>query len=99
MRDFTLDREKSESGLGVVMGGCVGGHDIINAWFDFEQVFLQQQKWLLLLFEGVGGLSGDGDIFREDNQEAFVKFVRDCSDGKGVHFCMADGASTCCKDT
>ena len=49
-----------------------------------------------LLFEGVGGVHGDGDIFKEDNQEAFAKFVRDCTDGKGVHFCMADGVRSWC---
>lgn len=40
---------------------------------------------------GVGGLEGDGDIFRPDNQEAFIKFVHDNTDGQGVHFVMADG--------
>ncbi|PVD25771.1 hypothetical protein C0Q70_13431 [Pomacea canaliculata] len=40
---------------------------------------------------GVGGLQGDGDIFRPKNQEAFINFVLNNTDGKGVHFCMADG--------
>lgn len=40
---------------------------------------------------GVGGLEGDGDIFRPDNQQAFIKFVHDNTDGLGVHFVMADG--------
>ncbi|XP_031559372.1 cap-specific mRNA (nucleoside-2'-O-)-methyltransferase 1-like [Actinia tenebrosa] len=40
---------------------------------------------------GVGGKDGDGDIFNEDNLEAFKDFVMDSTDGKGVHFVMADG--------
>jgi len=40
---------------------------------------------------GVGGHRGDGDIFREDNLTEFRKFVVENSDGKGVHFVMADG--------
>ena len=44
---------------------------------------------------GVGGLEGDGDIFRPDNQEAFIKFVHDNTDGQGVHFVMADGVRFC----
>ena len=52
------------------------------------------EVWMSVFFAGVGGVHGDGDIFREDNQEAFIKFVRDCTDGKGVHFCMADGVCT-----
>ena len=40
---------------------------------------------------GVGGLEGDGDIFNPDNQQAFIKFVHDNTDGLGVHFVMADG--------
>jgi len=40
---------------------------------------------------GVNGYQGDGDIFREDNLLAFKKYVLENSDGKGVHFVMADG--------
>ena len=39
-------------------------------------------------------MNGDGDIFNEENQAAFIKFVHDCTDGKGIHFCMADGVGT-----
>ena len=44
-----------------------------------------------MCFAGVGGVEGDGDIFRPDNQETFIKFVHDNTDGQGVHFVMADG--------
>ena len=40
---------------------------------------------------GVGGVEGNGDIFNPDNQAAFIQFVKDNTDGKGVHFVMADG--------
>lgn len=40
---------------------------------------------------GVGGIDGDGDIYRTDNIEAFRKFIMDSTDGQGVHFVMADG--------
>ncbi|CAG2235351.1 CMTR1 [Mytilus edulis] len=39
----------------------------------------------------VGGAEGDGDIFNPDNQAAFIQFVKENTDGKGVHFVMADG--------
>ena len=48
---------------------------------------------VIVCFAGVGGLEGDGDIFRPDNQEAFIKFVHDNTEGQGVHFVMADGVS------
>lgn len=42
---------------------------------------------------GVGGKDGDGDIFKEDNLEAFKNFVMESTDGQGCHFVMADGVS------
>lgn len=45
----------------------------------------------MLYHQGVGGKDGDGDIFRPDNQAEFAKFVLANTDGKGVHFVMADG--------
>ena len=39
------------------------------------------------------GLHGDGDVFNPANQEAFVKFVKENTDGLGVHVVMADGVS------
>lgn len=39
----------------------------------------------------MGGAEGDGDIFNPDNQAAFIQFVKENTDGKGVHFVMADG--------
>ena len=39
----------------------------------------------------MGGAEGDGDIFRPDNQQAFIQFVLDNTEGQGVHFVMADG--------
>ena len=43
------------------------------------------------MMTGVGGPEGDGDIFRPDNQQVFIKFVKDNTDGQGVHMVMADG--------
>ena len=40
---------------------------------------------------GVGGLEGDGDVYRPDNLKEFRRFVLDNTDGLGVHFFMADG--------
>jgi len=40
---------------------------------------------------GEGGRDGDGDVFKESNIKAFAKFVLEGTDGKGVHFMMADG--------
>lgn len=42
---------------------------------------------------GVGGYSGDGDITRPDNQLEFINYVKENTEGKGVHFAMADGVS------
>ena len=40
---------------------------------------------------GVGGVDGDGDVFKTENILEFKKFVLENSNGKGVHFMMADG--------
>ena len=45
----------------------------------------------VLCVTGVGGAEGDGDIFRADNQEAFIQFVLKNTDNLGVHCVMADG--------
>lgn len=42
---------------------------------------------------GVGGYNGDGDITRPDNQSEFRNYVMKHTEGKGVHFAMADGVS------
>ena len=42
---------------------------------------------------GVGGYDGDGDITKPDNIREFQSYVLDCTEGKGVHFVMADGVS------
>lgn len=39
-------------------------------------------------------MEGDGDIFNPDNQQAFIKFVKENTDGLGVHMVMADGVCT-----
>ena len=44
-------------------------------------------------FLGKDGLQGDGDVFKPENQQAFTDFVKENTDGKGVHFVMADGVS------
>ncbi|XP_061415268.1 cap-specific mRNA (nucleoside-2'-O-)-methyltransferase 1 isoform X2 [Lethenteron reissneri] len=40
---------------------------------------------------GVNGVDGDGDITRSDNIEEFRRFVLCGTEGRGVHFLMADG--------
>lgn len=42
---------------------------------------------------GVGGYEGDGDITNPDNLSEFKSYVLKCTEGKGVHFVMADGVS------
>ena len=44
---------------------------------------------------GVGGIEGDGNVYRPDNLDEFRKFVWDSTDGKGCHFVMADGVGFC----
>ncbi|KAK7487035.1 hypothetical protein BaRGS_00021705 [Batillaria attramentaria] len=81
--EYVLWRRKGEcKGFGMTLKG--------QNDFKLEDFFAGPSE----MFEphyGVGGLHGDGDIFRPDNQEAFISFVRRNSDGKGVHFVMADG--------
>lgn len=43
---------------------------------------------------GVDGYDGDGDITKPENVEAFKSYVLSCTEGRGVHFVMADGVST-----
>uniref|UniRef100_A0A671RPY9 Cap-specific mRNA (nucleoside-2'-O-)-methyltransferase 1 n=1 Tax=Sinocyclocheilus anshuiensis TaxID=1608454 RepID=A0A671RPY9_9TELE len=40
---------------------------------------------------GEGGIDGDGDIMRPENITAFRNFVLDSTEGRGLHFLMADG--------
>lgn len=40
---------------------------------------------------GENGYSGDGDVTKPENLEAFSQYVKDNTDGAGVHFAMADG--------
>lgn len=47
----------------------------------------------LLVYTGVGGYDGDGDITKPDNLLEFRKYVLSSTEGKGVHFVMADGVS------
>lgn len=42
---------------------------------------------------GVNGIEGNGDIFMPENQREFRRFVLQSTNGKGVHFVMADGVS------
>ena len=42
---------------------------------------------------GVNGYDGDGDITRPDNLIAFKEYVISQTEGRGVHFVMADGVS------
>ena len=41
----------------------------------------------------MGGIHGDGDVMRSDNQREFRKFVLENTNNEGVHFVMADGVS------
>lgn len=36
-------------------------------------------------------MDGDGDITRPENVTAFRNFVLDSTEGRGLHFLMADG--------
>jgi len=47
-------------------------------------------------YPGVDGLSGDGDIYRFDNQKVFREFVWQSTNGAGLHFVMADGVCMVC---
>jgi len=49
--------------------------------------------WLFFIV-GVHGPDGDGDVYNPDNLREFQNFVHAHTDGKGVHFVMADGV--CC---
>lgn len=40
---------------------------------------------------GINGIEGDGDVFVPENQCEFRRFVLESTNGKGVHFVMADG--------
>lgn len=58
--------------------------------FKLEDFFAADAE----LFEphyGVKGVDGDGDIMNCENMMEFQKFVLENTDGKGVHFFMADG--------
>ena len=39
----------------------------------------------------MNGSDGDGDATSSENQSEFRRFVMEHTDGKGVHFVMADG--------
>ncbi|KAH9489440.1 Cap-specific mRNA (nucleoside-2'-O-)-methyltransferase 1, partial [Bulinus truncatus] len=81
--EYVLWRTKGESkGFGLTLRG--------NNDFKLEDFFAGPPE----MFEphyGVGGQDGDGDIFNPNNQAEFAKFVLANTDGKGVHFVMADG--------
>lgn len=44
-------------------------------------------------FYGVGGVDGDGDVTKTENLKEFQNFVREQTNGRGVHFLMADGVN------
>ncbi|XP_071834985.1 cap-specific mRNA (nucleoside-2'-O-)-methyltransferase 1-like [Apostichopus japonicus] len=58
--------------------------------FKLEEFFAASAEYFEPHY-GVGGSRGDGDIMNEDNLQCFREFVLDNTDGKGVHFVMADG--------
>ncbi|RUS78259.1 hypothetical protein EGW08_013975 [Elysia chlorotica] len=81
--EYVLWRTKGESkGFGMTLKG--------NNDFKVEDFFAGPPE----MFEphyGVGGIEGDGDVFNVKNQTKFRNFVLESTDGKGVHFVMADG--------
>ncbi|KAK6182178.1 hypothetical protein SNE40_009918 [Patella caerulea] len=81
--EYVLWRKKGDSkGFGMTLKG--------QNDFKLEDFFAGPGE-MFEPFYGVGGIDGDGDIFNPDNQDAFTNFVLDNTDGKGVHFVMADG--------
>ena len=46
---------------------------------------------IMSFISGVDGIDGDGDVYKPDNLREFRKFVLESTDGRGVHFVMADG--------
>lgn len=42
-------------------------------------------------FYGVGGINGDGDVFRTENIEELRKYILNSTQDQGVHMMMADG--------
>ncbi|KAL5008105.1 hypothetical protein ScPMuIL_013686 [Solemya velum] len=81
--EYVLWRKEGEAkGFGMTLKGPC----------DFKLVdFFAGPSELFEPHYGVGGLEGDGDIFNPDNQAAFINFVRENTDGNGVHLVMADG--------
>lgn len=81
--EYVLWRTKADAkGFGMTLRGPCD--------FKLEDFFAGPAE----MFEphyGVGGEEGNGDIFNPDNQAAFIQFVKDNTDGKGLHFVMADG--------
>ncbi|XP_060554064.1 cap-specific mRNA (nucleoside-2'-O-)-methyltransferase 1-like isoform X2 [Ruditapes philippinarum] len=81
--EYVLWRTNAEAkGFGMTLKGSCD--------FKLEDFFAGPPE----MFEphyGVGGIEGDGDIFRPENQQAFIQFVKDNTDNQGVHVVMADG--------
>ena len=42
---------------------------------------------------GINGPEGDGDVYKTENIREFQRHVVNNTEGKGVHFMMADGVS------
>ncbi|XP_051737035.1 cap-specific mRNA (nucleoside-2'-O-)-methyltransferase 1 [Ctenopharyngodon idella] len=58
--------------------------------FKLEDFFAAPSE-LFEAYYGEGGIDGDGDITRPENISAFRNFVLDSTEGRGLHFLMADG--------
>ncbi|XP_054618304.1 cap-specific mRNA (nucleoside-2'-O-)-methyltransferase 1 [Dunckerocampus dactyliophorus] len=58
--------------------------------FKLEDFFAAPSE-LFEPYYGEGGVHGDGDITRPENVTAFRNFVLDSTEGRGLHFLMADG--------
>ncbi|XP_067226545.1 cap-specific mRNA (nucleoside-2'-O-)-methyltransferase 1 [Chanodichthys erythropterus] len=59
---------------------------------DFKlEDFYAAPSELFEAYYGEGGIDGDGDITLPENISAFRNFVLDSTEGRGLHFLMADG--------
>ncbi|XP_029281805.1 cap-specific mRNA (nucleoside-2'-O-)-methyltransferase 1 [Cottoperca gobio] len=58
--------------------------------FKLEDFFAAPSE-LFEPYYGEGGVDGDGDITRPENMTAFRNFVLESTEGRGLHFLMADG--------
>lgn len=72
--------------------GCLGFGFTLKGESDFKlQKFLVGPPETFDTFYGVGGIDGDGDVFKTENIDEFQRYVLYCTRRQGVHIMMADG--------